>query len=77
MSAEALFANLNREFYGALSADGRSVIDGILRELKGALYMQQTIALCMMSIQVYDFLACFVAERRYGTAGCEKSVSEH
>lgn len=62
--ADALFANLNREFYSALSPPAQAAIDDIVRQLDISVFNQQVSFFAVMAYIIYDSIACFPLEMR-------------
>ena len=63
--AEALFADLNRDFYGALSQPARKAIDDIIQQLETTAFTQQIMLFACLSLVTYDAIVSLPLERRW------------
>lgn len=65
MSAEDLFAILNRDFYSALSPAAQIQISNAVDLIERGLYTSGLTAWCTLIVTLYDTVACFSLEKRY------------
>ncbi|KAL7005853.1 hypothetical protein EMMF5_004589 [Cystobasidiomycetes sp. EMM_F5] len=65
MSAEDLFASLNRDFYGQLTPAAQAQISATIELIEHGLYTSGLTSCCTFAVVLYDTIASFLLERKY------------